>query len=287
LHAGFARISRGVEAVQFGSVTPTKERWQVFFEEVNRIVGRTTLLLLVSVSVMFSTGCRERLARTSALGCGENPGGHSVLCELLRVDGAEVRRRIEKVDAIDEDVAQIIVLPGTDLSESEWNVLDAWVREGHTLVLAGSLTPLHEKLEVRLDHQRCHEPSELTEGSQILYGKGTRLATIREWPFDTAREDAWSIATCEQGPTVLGVKHGDAGECGSTDQRFHGSCRQRALRREPDVAIGPLRRSVRRLDRIGIPESSRGATRCQVDTMGPATTRAGRFVRVVAWAALR
>jgi hypothetical protein len=199
-----------VEAVQFGASAPTRERWRVLLEKVTGILGRATLLLLISASAFFTAGCDERVARASNLGCGENPGGHSVLCELLRIDGASVRRRIEKVDAIDEDVSQIVALPGTDLSESEWEAVDAWVKQGHTLVLAGGLTPLHKKLEVYLDGNRCREPSEITEGNHRFYGgKGTRLATIREWPLDTRRQEIWSIASCDQGPTVLGVEHGN------------------------------------------------------------------------------
>lgn len=209
LHAEFSQISRTVEAVQFGSQAPTEQRWRAFFDKVNGIVGRTTIFLFLAASALVNSGCHERWARASDLGCGENPGGYSVLCEMLRVDGANVRRRIEKVDRVDDAVVQIIALPGTDLNESEWEVVDEWVKKGHTLVLAGGLSPMHKRLGVYLDPDRCNEPSEVAPGSTLFYGSDTRLATLREWPLETNTREVWAIVECDQGPTVLGMQHGE------------------------------------------------------------------------------
>jgi len=205
----FASIVRTVEGIQFGSAEPSPQTFQSVWQKVLALSGRGTAILLLSLSAWSCLACAEfnQDPPASALGCGETPGGYSVLCELLSSEGSSVKRRIRPLDEIDESIEKIVVLDRAALSAEEWTVLEEWVVAGHTLVLATVPNPLSESLGVAPAKQRCKGQATVDDSMRSFYGDVTKLAT-RPGAMALDADTGWALAKCDAGPTLLGQKHG-------------------------------------------------------------------------------
>ncbi len=206
----FAVVARTVEGVQFGSQLASADTFQRVIERVTPLVSKAAVLLLVLLGSFASLACEQlgQRPRASALGCGETPGGYSVMCELLSKHSASLKRRIRKVDKIDDVVSELVVLPEADLSEKEWGVIDEWVKGGHTLALAQLPEPAAQALDAKVKPERCQHESHLVSGWQEYYGPDTELETLRSWPYEIDQPVSWAVAECDTGPTLVGMSHG-------------------------------------------------------------------------------
>jgi len=206
----FASIVRTVESIQFGSEQPSEQAFQSVWQKVLTLAGRSISSVLLLVAAFSSSACDEfdREPSASALGCGETPGGYSVLCELVAAHSTSVKRRIRQIDKIDEDIDKIIVLEEALLDGDEWQVLDDWVKAGHTLVLATLSNPVSESLEVSLASEPCTTTPTVDSTVQASYGTPTKLATSRR-PMALVADTSWVLSACDAGPTLVGKAHGE------------------------------------------------------------------------------
>jgi len=210
VQAEFASIVRTVESIQFGSEQPSEQVFQSVWQKVLTLAGRSVSIALLLAAAFSSTACDEfdREPMASALGCGETPGGYSVLCELVAAHSTSIKRRIRQIDKIDENVDKIIVLDEALLNGDEWQVIDDWVKAGHTLVLASVSNPLSESLEISLASARCTTPAAVDNTVQASYGTPIKLATS---PHGMAlkADTSWVLSACDAGPTLVGKAHGE------------------------------------------------------------------------------
>lgn len=210
VQAEFASIVRTVEGIQFGSQHPTEQAFHSVWQKVLALAGRSLQVLVLLFAGLATTACGEfdRHPPASALGCGETPGGYSVLCELVAAQATSVKRRIRRIDEIDSAVNKIIVLDEAALSADEWQVLDDWVRAGHTLVLATVPNPVSESLEVTPANKACGTPPVADPTVQSTYGMTPELAAP---PHARALEagTSWVLSACDAGPTLVSKMHGE------------------------------------------------------------------------------
>lgn len=221
VQAEFASIVRTVESIQFGSEKPSQQAFQHVWQKVLALAGRSAQALVLLLVALSGIACNEfdRDPPASALGCGETPGGYSVLCELVAAHSSSVKRRIRGLDEIDESVDEIIVLEEALLSGDEWQVLDDWVKAGHTLVLATVSNPLSESLDVRLAKTRCKGPTVVHRTVQSTYGAATELAAPPQAPALEA-DTSWVLSACDAGPTLVGKAYGQGNVLVLPDSRF-------------------------------------------------------------------
>lgn len=210
VQAEFATIVRTVEGIQFGSEHPTEKAFQSVWQKVLALAGRSLQVLVLLFAALASVACDEldRDPPASALGCGETPGGYSVLCELVAAHGTGVKRRIRRIDEIDESVNKIIVLEEADLNGDEWQVLDDWVKAGHTLVLGRVANPVSDSLQVTLAAKPCNTPPVVDRTVHSTYGAATELAAPRR-AMALVADTSWVLSACDAGPTLVGTTHGD------------------------------------------------------------------------------
>ena len=209
LHGEFSGIVRMVEACQFGSRAASRETFQAVFQRVMPLVSRSIGLMLLVLAACGAMACQklDQRPRATALGCGETPGGYSVFCELLAQRGSNVRRRIRKLDTIGDDVASMVVLDGAQLSDEEWEVIEAWVKQGHTLLL-GTL-PLPMDLSIERAAKACSVTWSIEESVRAFYGEDTQLVTLREQALEVEEPASWVLTECDAGPTLVGTSHGE------------------------------------------------------------------------------
>jgi hypothetical protein len=210
LQTEFASVARVVEGVQFGSREASSHTFRTILDRVVPLVSGSARALLLLLAAFYNTACQELTERptASALGCGETPGGYSVLCELLLEHASTVRRRIRKVDDIEPEIGQLVILDDAELSDEEWKYIEGWVERGHTLVLSQVPSPLATNVGVKRAPKRCSKGSFLPDSLKDYYGHATKLATLIESPLQVKANDSWVLAQCEAGPTLLGVAHG-------------------------------------------------------------------------------
>ncbi|HEY6728869.1 MAG TPA: DUF4350 domain-containing protein [Polyangiaceae bacterium] len=210
VQAEFATIVRTVEGIQFGSERPTEQAFQSVWQKVLALAGRSLQLLVLLLTALASVACQEidRDPPASALGCGETPGGYSVLCELVAAHGTSVKRRIRRLDEIDESVNKLIVLEEAALNSDEWQVLDDWVKAGHALVLGRVSNPLSDELQVTLAAKPCKTPPLVHPTVHSTSGATVRLAAPRH-AMALVADTSWVLSACDAGPTLVGTTHGD------------------------------------------------------------------------------
>lgn len=211
LQAEFASIVRTVESIQFGSELPSQQAFQAMWQKVLAIAGRGALFMVLLCAAFSSTACVEfdRDPPASALGCGETPGGYSVMCEVVAAHATSLKRRIRRLDEIDESVNKLIVLQEALLSSDEWQVLDDWVKiSGHTLVLASVSNPVSDALDIRLAEKRCTSPTLVDRTVQSSYGVATELAAPKN-ALALEADASWILSACDAGPTLVGQTYGD------------------------------------------------------------------------------
>lgn len=211
LQAQFTQIVRAVEGVQFGSQSPTPQTFQSLLQRILPLLQRTGSLLVLLLAAALSTGCHQldQRPRATALGCGESPGGYSVLCEMLGAQGSTVRRRIREIDKIDSDVSKIVVLDEALLTSDEWERLDEWVQDGHTLVLAAVPNPISKTLDIERSRKPCTTTSSIVEGIRSYYGEETKLFSRGGRALEIDSPTSWVLTRCDAGPTLVGTTHGE------------------------------------------------------------------------------
>ena len=221
VQAEFASIVRTVEGIQFGSERPSEQSFRSVWDKVLGLAGRSAQIVVLLCMALAAGACDEfdKELPASALGCGENPGGYSVLCEVVAAHGSSVKRRIRQLDEIDETINKIIVLDGAFLSEEEWKVLEDWVKAGHSLVLGTVSNPLAESLDVTIAPKPCTTPTLVDPTALNQEGAAIKLATMRHTAALTAKT-GWVLSACDAGPTLVGQTHGDGNVLVLPDSQF-------------------------------------------------------------------
>jgi hypothetical protein len=124
-----------VERVQYGHGTATGELFQALLARFGQV--SPDKLLVWALFAALSLG---------GMACGPDrggweysPSGRAGVRQVLERAGRKVKERLVPVAKLKgEDTDAVVLLPGAELAQADWERLEAWVREeGGVLVLAG------------------------------------------------------------------------------------------------------------------------------------------------------
>lgn len=144
LHQPVRDALRRIDRAQFGPGEPQRTIYDDIRERVTSIVktvGPMALLVLAA----FGTTLACDAPQSTRYPWSTSPSGTDALFEVLRGEGMKVSYRTESLVSLEPentyDDPVIVMLSGASASAEEWEALQAWVRAGGQLVLAGSELP--------------------------------------------------------------------------------------------------------------------------------------------------
>ena len=127
-------VVTAVEAVEFGGQPPGPEGFRLVHDKVVRLCSEQLgVLLLLTTALLSTSACTPERESWD-----ESPSGRSALRELLARSGLQVKERLSRKGKLDETTDTLVVMPEAELEDGDWEVLRLWVKEGHTLVVAGA-----------------------------------------------------------------------------------------------------------------------------------------------------
>lgn len=128
LRAPFRRIARELEHAHFAGEGADQERFSRVNAWVREALQQTTvaalLLALITLSGCFGPGPKETW-----------PVGHGAFVDVLRGYGFDVHERLAPVESFD-DVETLLLLPGTEISEAQWQALEERTADSRTCIVA-------------------------------------------------------------------------------------------------------------------------------------------------------
>ncbi len=198
-------VVRAVERVQFGSAPPSKGMFDDVLGRVVPLLHRTSLLLVLVVALVSSTGCGafDDLGESKdASGFSHAPGGYAALAEVMQAHGARLRHRIRDFDIIHPETRMLIIVD-SEPSESDWESILEWTRLGHTLVIATDPGPARTELGAERAMQPCRGELLLDEAyrSSAWFGPST-LSTVPDPTLAIDTSSWWPLVTCGGHPYV-------------------------------------------------------------------------------------
>jgi hypothetical protein len=159
LRPAVAEIFRDVERVQFGAAPATPGLFQAVFERVVPIATRAAGVLALALALGAGLSCGGGAAppRTEATR-DTSPSGTRAVIALLEQEGVDARARRKPLTSLEGEERTLVLLRGVTLDDDEWKSVLEWVREGHTLIVAG---PVFLPEEVGVDVVRARGESGL------------------------------------------------------------------------------------------------------------------------------
>ncbi len=145
LKQALRHIANDVERVQFGDSEASPTLFESIYARVLPLVGRTAALLALLLGATHVSSCDARPPEPTVLAAagrphvgGSSPAGLSAIVRLLEKHDKTVTVRRPRDDERLPSETAIVILPGTPLSDAQWNDLWRWSQEdGGTLVIAG------------------------------------------------------------------------------------------------------------------------------------------------------
>ncbi len=144
LHQPVRDALRRIDRAQFGPGEPLRTTYDDIRARVTGIVktvGPMALLVLAA----FGTTLACEAPESTRYPWATSPSGTDALFEVLRGEGMKASYRTESLASLEPgntyDDPVIVMLTGASASAEEWEALQAWVRAGGQLVLAGSELP--------------------------------------------------------------------------------------------------------------------------------------------------
>jgi len=170
----FRELSRAVEGVHFGARRADAGLYEQTLQKVSSLLGPLAVCLWLAFGASACTGGGQRSVGSA---CGGDADGYGVLCSLLGESGS-VRRRHRQLEAVDDSVGLVVVLPNS-LEDEEWKPLIAWIEEGGSAVLTTGVAPIDKVTGVRRDGKYCKDGArlhDLPETKQRLIGSAPTLS---------------------------------------------------------------------------------------------------------------
>jgi hypothetical protein len=170
-------VVRDVERVQFGTTNADASLFEATWARVMPLVGRVAALVLLVASSLLVSGCPESGGSGPSIArAGTSPSGTRGIIEMLDKHRIKASYRLEPLSTIDDTVGALIVLPGGIPEEFNWEPLVAWMKEGGTLILAGT-TPPADIANVTLASDPVTDPLLVAAGEYEYLLSGIEIRT--------------------------------------------------------------------------------------------------------------
>ncbi|MCR9160180.1 MAG: DUF4350 domain-containing protein [Nannocystaceae bacterium] len=144
LHQPVRDALRRVDRAQFGPEPPGRTVYEDIRGRVTSIV-KTVGPMALLLAALLGAGLACDSATQPRYPWSTSPSGTDAVFELLERQGLAASYRSAPLTDLDADEARtdplIVMLGGAAATDAEWQALQAWVREGGQLVLAGSELP--------------------------------------------------------------------------------------------------------------------------------------------------
>lgn len=163
-----AEVVDAVERAQFGNATVTGETFnQVWTGVVGLLAERIGMLVVIGV-VLLAGACGQRSDWE------HSPSGRAGIVDYLGRCGFKVHERLLSLAKIGEsEIDELILLPGAQLGDAEWNALKHWVFEQNgSLVIAGGARTLPPWVGMRIVNKQAAQPQPvvLSEAEKRRWG---------------------------------------------------------------------------------------------------------------------
>lgn len=163
-----AEVVDSVERVQFGNATVTGEAFEKIWTGVVGLLAERIGMLVVIGVLLLAGACGQRSDWEYS------PSGRAGVVDYLGRRGFKVRERLLSLAKIGEsEVDELILLPGAQVGDAEWNALKHWVldQEG-SLVIAGGARTLPGWIGMRIVNMQAAQPQpvSLSEAEKRRWG---------------------------------------------------------------------------------------------------------------------
>lgn len=142
----FRRAARELERVDFGHEAPTQSRFLTVLANVEPILTRVLLAVILLGFAVTAQGCAPAERAPSSRGLyDDSASGLSVLRLLVEGEHATVERWTGSIEQFPGDEGEwsdtVIVHGDVNLTPEQWSVLLDWARDGGRLVIATDTLP--------------------------------------------------------------------------------------------------------------------------------------------------